>query len=151
MAGVVAPTGANFKHKSRGLVRIDVDVTTDASGDATLANIGYGFGRLRQVFYDGGLDASASISLKDTKTGAVVFGPYTTDTEATAVTLAPTIAVRDVAGTAVTPADTAPNVNRDIFVNGKLSLVVASGGNAETCKLAFVIDEDGIGDLALTV
>jgi hypothetical protein len=56
-----------------------------------------------------------------------------------------------VAGAAITAADTAPNVNRDIYVAGKLSVAVAGGGNLETCKLALIVDEVGIGDLALTV
>lgn len=138
-------------HRSRGVVRTHIAVTTDASGDASLTAVGVGFGRLVGVLYDGGLDASASITIKDAKTGATVFGPYVTGTEATPVALRPQTNVTTVAGVAVTAADTAPNIWRDIIVAGRLSVVVASGGNAETCVLGLIVDEAGIGDLALTV
>lgn len=152
MAGVVSPI-APTEHRSRGVCRIHVAVTTDASGDATLATIGQAFGRLVGVMYDGGLDASASVTLKDHKTGATLFGPYVTGTEGTPVLIRPSTVVVDTAGTAVTAADTAPNVNRPIVASGKVDLVVSAGGNAETCVLGFIFDETvpGLGELALTV
>lgn len=149
MAGTISAPAAT-EHRSRGVVRLGVTITTDASGDASLTAIGVGFGRLVGFFYDGGLDASATITLKDDKTGATVWA-YTTGTEDTPVGLRPTTIAATNAGAAITAADTAPNVNRDIYVAGRLSLVVAGGGNAETAKVAFVIDESEIGDLALTV
>jgi hypothetical protein len=149
MAGTVLPT--TIAHRSRGVVRTNCAITTDASGDASDTVVGVGFGRLVSVFYNGGLDASATITVKDAKTGAAVFGPYTTGTEGTPVTIRPSTIIATVAGVAVTAADTAPNVNRDIYIAGKLQVVVASGGNAETCVLGLVIDEAGIGDLAVTV
>lgn len=148
MAGSIAP--AVISHRTRGLVRHDLAITTDASGDASATIVGVGFGRIVQCFYNGGLDASALITVKDTKTGATLF-TYTTGTEGTPTKFRPTTAVVDNAGAAVTPADTAPNTNRDIYIGGKISVVVASGGNAETGTLSIVVDEDGVGDLALTV
>ena len=154
MAGTISGQGAPVLHRSKGVVRIECDITTDASGDASLTVIGAAFGRLVNVFYDGGLDASASVTLKDTNTGATVFGPYVTGTEGTPVMLAPKTNVVTDAGATIAAADTAPNIWRDIVVGGKLSLVVASGGNAETGKFAFVFDEspkNQLGDIALTV
>lgn len=150
MAGTItypAPT----LHRPRGVVRSHVLVTTDASGDASATAVGVGFGRLVGFFYNGGLDASASITLKDSKTGATVFGPYVTGTEGTPVTIRPSQVVTDNAGVAITAATTASKVNRPIYVAGRLLLVVASGGNAETCTIGLVVDESDIGDLALTV
>lgn len=153
MAGVVAPIGAPVEHRSRGVVRIHVTVATDAAGDASLSNIGQAYGRLMGVMYDGGLDASASITLKDHKTGATLFGPYVTGTEGTPVLLRPSQIVVDTAGVAVTAADTAPNVNRAIVASGKIDLLVSAGGNLESCVLGFIFDETtpGLGELALTV
>ena len=63
MAGtaVVAPI---IKHRSRGVVRISVAMTCDASGVISETVIGEAYGRLVGVFYDGGLDASAVITLR---------------------------------------------------------------------------------------
>ena len=149
MAGLVAPT-APILHRPRGVVRTRINVTTDASGDATLDVVGAGYGRLVGVLYDGGLDASANITIRDTRTGAVLVS-YTTGTEGSPVFFRPTSVITDVAGDAITAADTAPNVNRDMYVFGNVSVSVSSGGNEETCKIALIIDEVGLGELALTV
>lgn len=148
MAGSAVPS--QVKHRSRGVVRSTISITTDAAGDATETNVGVGFGRLVGVMYNGGLDASAVITVKDQKTGATLLA-YTTGAEGTPVFFRPTQVIVDNAGVAVAAAATAPNVNRDIYVAGKVSVTVASGGNAETGILALIIDEAAIGDLARTV
>ncbi len=148
MAGTITPV--KVEHRSRGVVRTNITITTDASGDASATVVGVGFGRLVGIFYDGGLDASATVTFKDVKTGAAIF-TYTTGTEGTPVTLRPTDIIATVAGAAVTAADTAPNVNRDIYLGGKISVTVASGGNAESGVFALIVDETGVGDLAVTV
>lgn len=148
MAGTAV--GSIIEHRTRGVVRTDVSITTDASGDASATVVGVGFGRLVGVLYDGGLDASAVITIKDVKSGASVVA-YTTGTEGTPVAFRPTSVIADNAGTAVTAAATAPNVNRDIYLGGKVSVTVASGGNAETGVVSLIVDETGIGDLAVTV
>ena len=148
MAGTVLPEA--ISHRKKGIVRTDVTIVTDASGVATATTVSVGFGRIRQVFYDGGLDASAVVTVADGKTGATLF-TYTTGTEGTPATFSPTQVAVDNAGVAITAADTAPNVNRPIFVGGRLTLGVTSGGNVETGIVSFIVDEDGVGDLALTV
>jgi len=148
VAGTVTP--GVIEHRSRGVVGTKISITTDASGDASETVVGVGFGRLVRVLYDGGLDASATITIKDTKTGATLVA-YTTGTEGTPVAFRPTEVAASNAGAALTAADTAPNVNREMFVAGKVSVVVASGGNAETAVLKLIVDESGLGDLALTV
>lgn len=144
MAGVAA-ANAPVVHRPQGVKRIEVALTCDASGVVSEAVIGEAYGRLVGVFYDGGLDASATVSLKH-KPGAAstVSAPvftHTTGTEGTPVRLRPTDIVTDNAGANITAADTAPNVNRDIVVAGKLTITVAGGGNAETGKYAFIFDE----------
>lgn len=150
MAGTAAAVAT--VHRSRGVVGIKAAVTTDASGDLTAVVIGDAFGRLVGVAYDGGLDASASISLLDAGTGAVIFGPYVTGTEGTPTYLRPTTAIVTAAGAAIAAADTAPNTQRDIEVAGKVKLLVSAGGNAETCVVKFIFDEANLTDgPALTV
>lgn len=138
-----------IQHRSLGVVRTNVALTCDGAGAIAATVIGVGFGRLRNVFYNGGLDASSVITVKDFKSGATLF-VYTTGTEGTPTRFCPTVVVTDNAGVAVTAADTAPNVNRPIYLAGKVTITVASGGAAETGVIALVVDESGIGDLALT-
>ncbi len=149
MAGIVDPTPP-ILHRPRGVVRTDITILTDAAGVATADTVGVGFGRLVGFMYDGGLDASAVITIRDRTSGAPIF-VHTTGTEGTPVFLRPTDIVTDTAGTNVTAADTAPNVNRDIYVAGKVTVGVTGGGNVETGKIALIVDEANIGDLALTV
>lgn len=153
MAGTATVLGgAPALHRSRGVVRLQCTMLTDASGDMSAAVIGEAWGRLVGVAYDGGLDASAVVTLKDYRTGATLF-TLTTGTEGTPVFMRPSTNVVDVAGATIAAADTAPNVWRDIKVAGKVTLTVASGGNVETGIIAFFIDETpkGLGALALTV
>lgn len=137
-------------HRSRGIVRTNVAITCDASGVLTALQVATGHGRLVGVAYDGGLDASAVITVTDTKTGAVLLA-YTTGTEAAPVYFRPTAVVTTAVGVAVSAADTAPNVNRDIFLGGKVSVAVASGGTDETCVFSLIVDEVGLGEVAITV
>lgn len=148
MAGTIAR--GEVQHRTRGVIGTKIAITTDASGDASATVVGVGFGRLVGVLYDGGLDASAVITIKDGKTGAALV-TYTTGTEGTPVALRPTTIIATNAGAAVSAADTAPNVNRAIYVAGTISVLVSSGGNAETATLKLIVDESGVGDLALTV
>jgi hypothetical protein len=151
MAGTAVPT--TIAHRSRGVVRTEIALTCDASGVTTAATVGVGFGVIKQVHYDGGLDASAVITVSDAKTGATLF-TYTTGTENTPTSFHPTINVVDTAGTAVAAATGAINVWRDIKVAGKVNVAVASGGTSETGKLVIIVDETpahGLSDKALTV
>ena len=148
MAGTV--TFGKVEHRSRGVVGTTITVVTDASGDASASIVGVGFGRLVGVCYDGGLDASATVTFSDTKTGASLL-VVTTGTEDTPVFFRPSTNVVTNAGATISAADTAPNVMRDIYLGGKVSVLVAGGGNVETGIFKLVIDESGVGDLALTV
>lgn len=137
-------------HRSKGIVRTDISVTTDASGDATAALAGVGFGRLVGFLTDGGLDASATVTVKDQASGVTLF-VYTTGTEGTPVYIYPSMPIQDQAGTVVTAAAANPNTNRPIVVAGKVTLTVAGGGNAETAIVSLIVDESYLGDVALTV
>jgi hypothetical protein len=139
MAGTIVAN--TVEHRARGLVGLNATVVTDASGDATSTFVGVGFGRLVGVEYDGGLDASASFTITDVKTGATVAGPYVTGTEGTAARFRPTGNIVTVAGATIAADATAPNVNRDIYVAGKLAVVVSAGGNVETGKFKLIVDE----------
>jgi hypothetical protein len=125
-------------------------MVTDSGGDASATVVGVGFGRLVGVLYNGGLDEGATITVKDVKSTATVLA-YTTGTEGTAVFFRPTGVITVNAGTAVSAHATAPNVNRDKFLSGKVSVTVLSGGNVETGILSLIVDETGIGDPAQTI
>lgn len=167
MAGtaVAAPI---IKHRSKGVVRISVALATDATadgGDISERVIGEAYGRLVGVFYDGGCDASAVITLRQAASdpgstvGATLLA-FTTGTEGTPVSFRPTTKVTDNAGTAITAGDgsggagTGNDINRDMFSAGKLTLEVANMGQSETGYIAFVFDEsvalNSLSDPALT-
>ena len=148
MAGTAVPT--KIEHRSRGVVRTNITMVTDASGDATATVVGVGFGRLVGVLYDGGLDASAVITITDSKSGATVVA-YTTGTEGVAVYFRPSTVITSNVGVAVAAAASAPNVNRDYFISGKITVTVASGGNVETGILGLIVDESGVGNPAQPV
>lgn len=144
MAGTAVFTNPTV-HRPQGIKRIEVALTTDAAGVVSESVIGEAYGRLVAVMYNGGLDASATVSLK-AKPGlpslaSVPVFTHTTGAEGTPVFMRPTDIATDKAGVDITAAASAPNVNRDIFVAGKLTITVAGGGNAETGKYAFIFDE----------
>lgn len=144
MAGTVS--ALSVQHRKRGIHRIDATLVTDASGVATATVVGAATGRLVGVCYDGGLDASAVITLKDWKTGATLL-TYTTGTEGTAVFFRPSVVIVDSLGATLGAASANyPNTNRDIFVAGKLTIGVTSGGNVETGAIALIVDESNVGD-----
>lgn len=148
MAGTAA-AAAPVIHRQRGVVRIETALTCDASGVVSEAVIGNAHGRLVGVLYDGGLDASATITIKCYPGASSVSVPviaYTTGTEGTPVYFRPTKVIADSAGAAISASANAVNVNRDIYVAGKLTVTVASGGVSETAKLALIIDEAGLGE-----
>jgi len=160
MPATVAPI---IRHRSKGIVRISVALATDATadgGDIGERVIGEAYGRLVGVFYDGGCDVSAVITLRtaaslaDATVGAPILA-YTTGTEGTPVAFRPTQVVMGVAGTAVTAGDgsggagTGNDVNRDIYVAGKLTLEVANMGLSESGNIAFVFDESDLVDQSL--
>jgi hypothetical protein len=138
MAGTI--TASTSSSKGRGLVRIRCTLVTDASGDATATIVGSAFGRIVGFLYNGGLDASAVITVTDSQSGAAVLA-YTTGTEGTPVHFRPTKGIFGPTGAAVTAAATAVDTNRDIFVAGPLKVTVASGGNVETGIISLLIEE----------
>jgi hypothetical protein len=156
MAGTASAAAAI--HRPQGVKRIEVALACDASGVVSETVIGEAYGRLVGIVYNGGLDASATVTLK-AKPGAasltsVTVFTHTTGTNGTPVSMRPTTVIADNAGVAVTAADTAPNVNRNIEVAGKLTITVASGGVSATGKYAFIFDETPVPptfDAALTV
>jgi hypothetical protein len=142
MAGSISYVSAG--HRSRGVVKYVVSVTCDASGDASATVVGVGFGKLVGVAYKPGtLDTGADITVKDAESGTALL--TLTDAGTSARYFRPTAVVATSAGAAVTAADTAPNVNRDIFVAGKVSVTVAQGGNLGAGEIHLLIDE---GDIA---
>lgn len=150
----LAVAAAPVIHRQRGVVRIEAALTCNASGVVNEAVIGAAFGRLVGVFYDGGLDIGAVITVKQYPGAGTVSVPvlaYTTGTEGVPVSFRPTDVIATNAGVDVVAALTAVNVNRDIYLAGKVTVAVTGGGISETARLALIVDEDGLGELSLAV
>jgi hypothetical protein len=141
MAGsIVATTTAR---KGRGIVRVDCALT--CSGGAVSAQpIGSFFGRLVAVLADptygagATMTSTADVLLTDAVTGAPILSDLSFGS---AFAYRPTQAVVDNAGAAITPATTANDVNRDIFVAGKLNLAIANATTTDTGLISFVFEE----------
>lgn len=139
MAGSIV--GRKTYHKSRGITRLNVAITVDASGDATISDIGAAFGRLVGILYapgSSGLDTGADITLKDKVSGATIF--TLTDGGTSGLLIHPQILAAAQTKTAQTPA-AGLVVNTDIYLAGELQLVVAQGGVSKSGSIAFIIDE----------
>jgi hypothetical protein len=141
MAGTAVSTVTS--RKGRGIVRVDVDLTC-VGGAVSAQSIGSFFGRLVGVMTDGTagagatMTATADILLTDAATGA----PFLCDlTFATSVFYRPTKVISDSAGVAVTAAATATNVDRDIFVAGKLNIAIANATTTDTGRVSFIFAE----------
>ena len=128
--------------KGRGIAKVKVVITTAADGTVAETVVGSVQGRLVGVGYKPGtLATGVDITVKDYESGATVFS--LTDAGTSARFFRPTQVITTVAGVAVTAATTAVDVNRDIFLSGKLSVTVAQGGNAFTGELHLIVAETG--------
>jgi uncharacterized membrane protein len=138
MAGSIV--GSIVQHRSRGLVRLKALITCDASGDASVTVVGSLFGKVVGVIYDAGtLATGVDITVTDSESGATIFSLTNAGTADRFIR--PTQVVTDNTGTAVTAAATAVDVNRDIFLAGRVSVVAAQGGNLGAGALTFLVDE----------
>jgi hypothetical protein len=141
MAGSAVATVTS--RKGRGLVRVDIDLTC-AGGLVDAQPIGSFFGRLVGVLTDGTAGAGATMTttadilLTDAATGAPILSDLSF---ATSDFYRPTKVVVDSAGAAITPATTANDLNRDIFVAGKLNVAIANATTTDTGRLTLVIQE----------
>lgn len=142
MAGSIVATLKT--HKGRGLVRIDCALTC-SGGAVDAAVIGEAWGRLVGVATDPAAGAGATMTstadilLTDATTGAPIISDLSFG--ASAAFYRPTQVVVDSAGAAVTAATTANDVNRDIFVAGKLKLAIANATTTDTGLVSLFIEE----------
>jgi len=143
MAGSVAPVTIN--HRSRGVVRTAIHLLCDASGVATAAVVGVGFGKLVGVIYaPGTLDTGADITISDADSGKALVTLTNAGTSNLYFRPTANITTNTGAAGAVTAATTAPNVNRDIYLGGKVKVAVAAGGNLGEGDLVLIVDEANI-------
>lgn len=141
MAGTaVATTTAG---KRRGVVRVDIALTCDSGAIAALP-IGSFYGRLVGILTDPTYGAGATMTstadllITDAVTGASLIADLTFGT---AEYKRPTTAVTDNAGAAITPATTANDVNRDIFVAGRLNIAIANATTTDTGLVSLIFEE----------
>lgn len=142
MAGTISATTTS--RKGRGLTRIDALVTAEG-GVVTAAPFGSAYGRIVGVIFDpvagGGatMSATADVTISDALTGAPIIADLSIG--AAAAYYRPTAAVVTNAGAAITPATTANDVNRDIFVAGKLNLAIANATTTDTARVSLLVEE----------
>lgn len=141
MAGTAVATVTS--RKGRGIVRVDVDLTC-SGGAVSAQSIGSFYGRLVGVLTDGTAGAGATMTttadilLTDAATGAPILSDLSF---ATSDFYRPTAVITDSAGVAVTAAATAVDVNRDIFVAGKLNIAIANATTTDTGRVSFIFAE----------
>ncbi len=142
MAGTI--TATTTPGTKRGTVRIDCAVTC-SGGAVDAAVIGSAYGRLVAVLIDPAygagatLTSTADILLTDALTGAPILSDLSAG--ASAGMYRPTQVIVTNAGAAVTAATTANDVNRDIFVAGKMKLAIANATTTDTGLISFVFEE----------
>jgi len=138
MAGTI--TGTTVTHRPRGLVQVKATITVDASGNATAAIVGEAYGRIVGVSYaPGTLATGADITITDSDSGATLF--VLTDAGATPRFFRPTQVVTSNVGVAITAATTAVDVNRDVYIAGKIKVAVAQGGVSTSGVLRLFVEE----------
>jgi len=138
MAGTIVTTVK--ARKGQGIVRLKATLTCDGSGVVTAAPIGSAFGRIVAIGYTPGTIATGGdITITDTDSGAALV--TLTDAGVSNRWFRPTGVVTDNAGVAVTAATTAVDLNRDVYVAGKISVAVAQGGAAGAGALTIIVQE----------
>jgi hypothetical protein len=141
MAGTAVATTTS--RKGRGIVRVDIDLTCVA-GAVSAQSIGSFFGRLVGVLTDGTAGAGATMTttadilLTDAATGAPILSDLSF---ATSDFYRPTTVISDSAGVAVAAAAPATDVNRDIFVAGKLNIAIANATTTDTGRVSLIFAE----------
>lgn len=142
MAGTIVSTVSS--RKGKGIVRIDCALTC-AGGLIDAAVVGSAFGRIVAIFADpvagagATMTSTADILITDGVTGAPILSDLSFG--AAAAGYRPTQAVVDSAGAAITPATTANDVNRDIFVAGTIKVAIANATTTDTGLLSIVVEE----------
>lgn len=142
MAGTIVATTSS--RKGRGVVRVNLALTCVA-GAISAQPIGSFYGRLVGVLMDpvagagATMTSTADVLITDADTGAPILSDLSFG--AAAGFYRPTQAVVDSAGAAITPATTANDINRDIFVAGKLNLAIANATTTDTGLLCLIFDE----------
>lgn len=141
MAGSAVVTTSS--RKGRGLIRVDIQLTCVA-GAVSAQSIGSFFGRIVGLYTDATAGAGATMTstadilLTDATTGASILADLSFGA---AESYRPTGVVVDAAGAAITPATTANDLNRDIFVAGKLNIAIANATTTDTGLLSLLIEE----------
>lgn len=142
MAGTIVATVSG--RKGKGLVRVDVALTCVA-GAISAQTIGSFFGRIVGMYTDpvagagATMTSTADILITDHVTGAPIISDLSFG--AAAAGYRPTQAVVDSVGAAITPATTANDINRDIFVAGKIDIAIANATTTDTGLVSLLIEE----------
>lgn len=98
--------------------------------------------------------ALSAATTKDVEIGASDVSASSWFTVGAAITprhFRPSRILEGATGTAIASDANHTNQNRDIFLTGKVSVSATGGVAAEACVLALIVDEEGLGDIALTV
>lgn len=144
MAGTIVTTVRSAPKSRRGSVtRVNVALTC-ASGAVSAAPIGKFYGRLIGIFYEptagagATMTSSADVLITDATTGASLIADLNFGTARYEKVTMP---IQDSAGTLVTPADTAIDCRRDLFVAGTINVAIANATTTDTGLLGLVFEE----------
>jgi len=141
MAGTI--TASKEAGRKRGLVKLNALILCHTDGVADVTVFGEAFGKVVAFGYiPDTLATGVDITVTDTETGASLI--VLTDAGTAGRYFRPSAVITDNVGAAVTAAVTAVDVNRDIYVSGKLSVAATGGGSLGTGSIFLVVDENGL-------
>lgn len=129
-------------HRSRGIVRVDVTLTPDASGVVTGFDTPDLFGRLVDVYLKGAA-ATPVITLTDKISSvplAVLTASGSADRKHARLAQLQSLTTSTF-GTQITPASTATDVYEDLYVAGPITVSMTAGGNTLVSVLTLIVDE----------
>lgn len=141
MAGAI--TAVTHSRKGRGQLRVNIAITC-VSGAVAATSIGSFYGRLVGIFYEptagagATMTSTADVLLTDAVTGAPIISDLAFGT---ARFERPSKVVFGPTGAAITPATTANDLNRDVYLAGKINLAIANATTTDTGYLGLIIEE----------
>lgn len=129
--------------KGRGVVRTNIALTC-SGGAVDAAPIGEFWGKLVGIHFEptagagATMTATADVLITDALTGASLIADLAFGTARFEKVTMP---IQGQTGTVVTPATTAVDCRRDIFVAGKLNLAIANATTTDTGYIGLVFEE----------
>lgn len=142
MAG--SGSAASVIHRSKGLVRCDVTLVSDASGVTTGVVTPPLFGKIVSIRHDGGAAGATPVfTIKDTKSGATLAVLTAAGAATPGVAIPGTLVNIETStfGTKVASGTSQTDAYKPIYAAGELTVSQTAGGNALTGIVSIIVDE----------